>query len=64
MPNEYLEVGEEDQFSPRCHDSMPDNIYDTNIFNPRARQNLNNDRAAAGGGGANSGGVALAGGIP
>uniref|UniRef100_A0A915LQF9 Protein tweety homolog n=1 Tax=Meloidogyne javanica TaxID=6303 RepID=A0A915LQF9_MELJA len=40
LPNDYLEVGEEDQFSPRIHDTMPDNIYDTNLFNPRARQHL------------------------
>ena len=51
LPNEYLEVGEEDQFSPRCHDAMPDNIYDTNIFNPRARQHLNTAAAVDGGGG-------------
>uniref|UniRef100_A0A1I8BBA6 Protein tweety homolog n=1 Tax=Meloidogyne hapla TaxID=6305 RepID=A0A1I8BBA6_MELHA len=40
LPNDYLEVGEEDQFSPRIHDTMPENIYDTNLFNPRARQHL------------------------
>uniref|UniRef100_A0A914MMS2 Protein tweety homolog n=1 Tax=Meloidogyne incognita TaxID=6306 RepID=A0A914MMS2_MELIC len=57
LPNDYLEVGEEDQFSPRIHDTMPDNIYDTNLFNPRARQHLsggvdggnNSDRMPNGG---------------
>ncbi|KAI3414128.1 hypothetical protein GPALN_011589 [Globodera pallida] len=53
-PNDYLEVGEDDQFSPRCHDAMPDNIYDTNIFNPRARQHLANTSAAAEGTAQNS----------
>uniref|UniRef100_A0A183C799 Protein tweety homolog n=2 Tax=Globodera pallida TaxID=36090 RepID=A0A183C799_GLOPA len=54
LPNDYLEVGEDDQFSPRCHDAMPDNIYDTNIFNPRARQHLANTSAAAEGTAQNS----------
>lgn len=33
-----MEVGEDDHFSPRGQDSMPENVYDTNIFNPHARQ--------------------------
>uniref|UniRef100_A0A915EEW1 Protein tweety homolog n=1 Tax=Ditylenchus dipsaci TaxID=166011 RepID=A0A915EEW1_9BILA len=38
LPSDYVEVGEDDHFSPRGQDNMPDNVYDTNIFNPRARQ--------------------------
>lgn len=43
--SDYLEVGDDDNYSPRDHDTMPDNIYDTNIFNPRARQHLSNQDA-------------------
>ncbi|KAL3117726.1 hypothetical protein niasHT_000902 [Heterodera trifolii] len=50
LPNDYSEVDNDDQFSPRGHDAMPDNIYDTNIFNPRARQHLANTSAAESGG--------------
>lgn len=38
QPSDYVEVSDDDHFSPRGQDAMPDNVYDTNIFNPRARQ--------------------------
>jgi len=37
LPNDYLEVGDDDPFYPRQNDAIPADIYGTHVFNPRLR---------------------------